>query len=378
MVNVTAARTAKSLAATGLFVHDAAGGARLRAVLGRNFDELAAVPSELVAKHLDESAPAGARDVPGEVRILDHTLDVQLLDDDRAVALGVGGRQAVQNVFTLAPHLAVEAHDADLGLLSVLRSFLASTDDALSVSEAAQGRLEMFGILHEQAVGVTDQVREAAVDGNHRFRALDGFDRFDLADDGSEPLVAFAFEGAGFWFAFDRSMDDGAQVAELWEAQDVAVEPPSLWVWLRKAEEVLAASLPSRGTRKLLEAALPGLVELDKELSADVARDIGQPWGLFAEFGQLSYLVKRSGESPLIARSGQTHSALLVGKVPEPAQRRLPGHQPHLLDRRRVDTAAERLADHHVLFDDYETTSIHNRTGLLPALKDGVSAPQNR
>jgi len=151
MVNVTTARTAEALPAARLSVLAAAGGARLRAVVSGHLDELPAAPGELVAKHFSEAAPARPRDVAGEMPVFDHALDVQLLEDDHAVALGVGARQAVQNAFALPPHLAVETHDANLGLLSVLRSFLAPTDDALRVSEAAQGRLEMLGVRLEMS-----------------------------------------------------------------------------------------------------------------------------------------------------------------------------------------------------------------------------------
>jgi len=106
--------------------------------------------------------------MPGQVRILHHATHIEVFDDDDAVVLGVVGTYLVQDGFALTPHLAVQPHDAELGFLSISTSFLSARDCALGASEALERPLEMFGVEGDLAVGVGDQVGDAAVERDDR------------------------------------------------------------------------------------------------------------------------------------------------------------------------------------------------------------------
>ena len=60
-------------------------------------------------------------------------------------------------------------------------------------------------------------------------------------------------------------------------------------------------------------------------------------------------LIERCVVAPLVSAPGKTEETLLVGKVPQGPQGALPCRKPRRLNRRRVDTVAEALADQHGL-----------------------------
>ena len=151
------------LRATRLGVDAAACAARLRTVRGWHLDEGAARPREFVAEHVREAGPSRVRDA-ASAATSNHPRNVQLLQNDDAVALGESCRLDVQEVVALPPHLAVDASDADLGLLSVLRSFLPSADGALCVGESLERGFEVTWAGDHLAVGSGAEVRDAAVD----------------------------------------------------------------------------------------------------------------------------------------------------------------------------------------------------------------------
>ena len=226
--------------------------AGLRAVGGGYFDELPAAPGELVAKHLDESAPPGSADSPGKRATLNHVGNLKTLDDDRAVALGVGGGERVKEMVTLPADLAVQPVHAIDGLLSVLGSFLSPGDDALSSGKPLERGFEVFGVRDEIAVRVGDQMRDAAIEGDDRLGPRLWIGQLHLADDRGEPLVAFAPNRAGLRFALERSVHDSSQITELGKAQRRALEAPDLRVRLGETETV----------------ALPCASSAERELSA--------------------------------------------------------------------------------------------------------------
>src|SRR5262245_20835870 len=108
MLGKPAASTSEALPVARRGVDRAAGRAGLRAVSSVDCDELTAAPGELVAEHVDQAAPPGIGDVPRQVAILEHVFDLQALDHDRTVALGVGGGEGMQEVVALAANLAME------------------------------------------------------------------------------------------------------------------------------------------------------------------------------------------------------------------------------------------------------------------------------
>jgi hypothetical protein len=284
----------------------------------------------------------------GEVTVLGHASDVELFDDHCAVAISVGGRQLVQNVGTLAPHLAVEAHDANLGLLSVFRSFLTAGDGPLGSGETRERSVENCRIWNETAVGIGKQIGNATIYGDDGLVAMCRISDVDFADNRSEPLVAVATNSAGFGFAFERSVHDDAEVAELGEVESSFIEMKSFWMRFCQTDKIAPFVLPSRGAPEFFEAALPRLVEFDEELRAHVAGNICQPRQFGAECRQIVDLIESCREASLVARASEAHAALLICEIPEKAQAGLPLCKSSRLLGSWVNAELVSLADEHV------------------------------
>jgi hypothetical protein len=398
MVLVATRRAAEDgLRATRLSVDAAARAACLAGVSGGHLDERASRPRELVAEHLGKAGPSRVGDASSQVAA-DHARDVQLLQHDDAVALGDSCRLDVQEVVALPPHLPVDAGDACLGLLSILGSFLLAGDVSLRPREARERRFEVAWIGDHVAVGRGAEVGEATVDGEDGAVARHRLGDVHLAGDAHEPLIAVALEGARLRPSFDRPVDDRAQVAELREPNGRTVEAPYLAVRLAEGERVAALALEARGTRQLGEAALPGPVKLHQELRAHVARDVGEPWQRGAQFGELVDLVESGRVDALAPGPRVPGNPLLQGQIPEKSECALPLAKPRDLRGVGVDAESKSLHDAHRLLRHLEVGhaargaltlagsirsstphgSATRRRRFLPALKDGVSAPEIR
>ena len=330
-------------------------------------------PCELVAEHLPEAAPCRIEDASSKPSVgLHHVADLEFLNHDHAVALGVVVAENVQDVVALPTHLPVQDSDTSFGLLSVLGSFLPATDRTLGAREALQaGFVEAVGG-HETPIGVAHEVHNASVDGDHGCRALDGFGYVDLADDARKPLVPIALQRAGLGATIQRMVEDRAEVPEFREADGAAVEAPSLRVRLAEGQRVAASALPSWGSGELGETPLPRSVEFDEKLGADVAWNIGEPRAGSAKLGQFVDLVECGRVAPLSFRARESHQPLLQREVPQEPQCVLPpSNAGDLLDR-QVDTVAESLADAHEV--NRSIGGATRRQRFLSALKDGVSA----
>jgi hypothetical protein len=331
---------------TGHLVDAPASAARLARVVGWHIDHRAPRPGHLVAQHVCEAGPPRVRDAP-RAPTSDHPRNVQLFQNDDAVALGESRRLDVQEVVALSPHLAVEAGDTGLGLISILGSFLSSADGALSVGEPLERGFQVAWASDPITVGSRGEVDDASVDSHDRAIAWGRLDRFDLADDRGEPLARVAAQRAGLWFALDRAVHHRAERAELGEADVGAVESPHLRVRLAEGQRVATPTLPPGRAREPLEATLPSLIELHEQLRADVARDVGEPRESSTKLGELVALVVRGQEDSLVPRSGQPEPSLLEGEVPEKTQGTFPRAEPLHLRGRRVDANAKSFADPH-------------------------------
>ena len=151
----------RRLRATRRGVDASACAARLARVGSRHLDKGASRPRKFVAQHLREAGPSRVGDT-ASAATSNHSRDVQFLQHNDTVALGESCRLDVQEVVALPPDLAVDASDADLGFLSVLRSFLPSADGTLCASEALQRSLEVSGVGDYVAVGCGAEVAVVA------------------------------------------------------------------------------------------------------------------------------------------------------------------------------------------------------------------------
>ena len=319
----------------------------LRGVRSGHFYDSPSVPDELVLKHGNELRPSCSCDATSKAVILEHTLDVELLDDHRAVTLGVSGRQLVQNVIPLSPDLAMDTVRTVQGSCSVLGSFLPPAHSSLSVTKSLQRPFKMCGIWYLVSVGVSEQVDDSSIDGHYGFHPRARVGDLVLAQDAGEPLIPVSEDRAGLCFAFKLSMTHDLQRSELGEMQLSTCELPGLWVWLANSQPVSSFSLPARLICEFLEAPLPSLVQLNKQLSTHVARDFGDPWELSSQLGQLVDLIKGGNVLPLIARTGETDQSLLVCQVPQTAQGALPANQNSGLLPIRIEPKTKPLANKH-------------------------------
>ncbi|MEY4512512.1 MAG: hypothetical protein RLZZ450_4634 [Pseudomonadota bacterium] len=159
-------------------------------------------------------------------------------------------------------------------------------------------------------------------------------------------------------------MEHRAKVAELRKPQHLAVQPPDLGVRLSEPEKTTPLALPARLPSDTLKAALPGLVELDQQLRAHVAWDVCQPRQFSPQRCQLADLVERCVVAALVTWATKAQAPLLVGKVPQEAQRRLPPEQTRLLLSCRVHTKAECFANEHCVFDGLANLQVKSLSGV--------------
>ena len=373
MVAVATRGTAEDgLRATRLGVDAAACAARLARVGGGHLDKGASRPRELVAEHVREAGPSRVRDA-ASAATSDHSSDVQFLQHNDAVALGESCRLDVQEVLALSPHLSVDAGHAKLGLLSVLGTFLPSTDGALCVSESRERSFEVARVRDPFAVGGRAEVGDASVDRDDGTFAQSGLGEVQFADDRDEPLVAISLEGARLRLPFEGPVDHGSEVPQLGETNVRPIDTPGLRVGLAEAERVSPLPLPPRGASQLGEAALPCSVQLDQELRAHVARHIGKPRERSAEFGQFVDLVECRGVAALVSGTSKPELPLFECNVPEEAQRALPRVEAGDLLGRRVDAVTEGLARQHAC-----SVAQPTQTGLPPRPKGRGFRPEEQ
>lgn len=325
---------------------------RLRAVCGRHLDECTTGPCKLVPQALREEAPTGVEDSSRETTLLllHHTVDLELLNADHTVALGVHSAERLNKMLTLPTHLAVNTSDAELGLLPVLRSFLFARDAALSTGETRHRTGVEPRRFDEPAIRVGDEIHDAAIDGYNRLGAENRVSNLHLTRDRSEPLIPVSFHGASLRSSFQWPVDDRSKISDLGESNHVAIEPPFPGMRFAKTGRViLAPALPPRSTSEFLEALSPCHIQLDEKLRAHILGDVVQPGQFRSKPFQFELLIERCVVPFFTFASSKTEKTLLVGKVPQETQSISPRRKPGHLCRCRVDAVAEALADQHRL-----------------------------
>lgn len=355
-VRCVSARSALvALAVAALLVDHAALGARLRGVGGGHLDDERARLDAFVSEHGGEARPTCAAYTPSETAAnADHVLDAQRFENDDALALGVPLRLAVQDVVALATDFTVDAVQTRDRSRSILRSFLSTGDGSLRATEAFLGVAQVARVLDDAPIRVGQQVDTAAINSDGGLRRRHRFGDLDLANDRTKPLITVAFDSAGLRFADKWAVDDHAHWAYLREVQCLTVEAPYLRVRLGQSDYVTTAALPARGVGETPPTPLPCGVEVDEQLSRDVARYIGEPWQIGTQTSQLVRLIERRRIASIIARVSVSDDALLVREVPQEPQGITPAIEPRRLLGRRVEAVAKCFAEKHW---SYNTTT---------------------
>ena len=337
-----------------------AGRTRLRAVVGGHFKQRASCPVTFVAQHRRQPAPTGveyaavearfgthvsSRFVPGAFCTPGHVPHLQLLDNHRAVALGIAIGNLMQGKVPLPADCAVDACYPGTCFLLIATSFLAPRHHALCVRKFAKASLEVGRLLDTVALGIGNEVDDASVQSDGGSRGWHGVCDLELAHDAHKPLVVVADERAGLGGSFELAMDDGAQPAELGKPDSCAVKAPRFGVRLAQGRNISSLALPARLPSELAKAPLPGLVELDEQLRTHVARHVCQPRQLGSQRGEVVDLVKGGVILPLASWPGEAKQALLMRQVPQKAQGVVPRRQSRRLRGRRIDAIAVRFAN---------------------------------
>ena len=347
MVDVATKHAAESLSTSRESADLSAVRAGLRRVRGRHLDESSSIPGKLVSQHVCKPRPSSPGNATSETVVLEHALDVELLDDDRAVALGVGSRQLVQNVIALSLDLAMDATHTVQGFCTVLGSFLPSISDVLGATKSLQGFFKVRRIASLSPFGISKQIDDASIDGHHRNSPRTWIGNFVLAQDAGKPLISVPPDRTCFRLPFERSVDHDLQGSNLGEVQFAAGKSPDLGMWFAKPKRVPSFSLPSRLIGQLLEASLPCLVQFHEQLGAHVAGNFREPWQIGSQPCQLVDLIERGDVLPLVARPGKTDQPLLVGEVPQETQGTLPTIQIGRLPLGWIEPEAKSLANEH-------------------------------
>jgi hypothetical protein len=142
-------------------------------------------------------------------------------------------------------------------------------------------------------------------------------------------------------------MSNSPQFSELREVKEAIFQSPSLRMRLAKTDGVDAFPFPSRSPSKFLEAALPGFVEFNKELSLNIARHVGDPIGRCSKLFQFVDLIEGGQVSPIALRSPKACEALFEREVPKEALRALPSKKPYDLLLAWIDPKSKPPANQH-------------------------------
>ena len=332
--------------------------ARLRAVVGGHFKQRASCPVTFVAQHRRQPAPTGVEYAAVEARFGAHVLawsflgafgtpghvpHLQLLDNHRAVALGVAIGNLMQGKVPLPADCAVNACDPGTCFLLIATPFLAPRHHALCARQSAKTLLEVGRLLDTVALGIGNEVDDASVQSDGGSRGWHGVCDLELAHDAHKPLVVVADDRTRLCRPFKLAMDHRAQPAELGKPDSCAVKAPRFGVRLAQGRNISSLALPARLPSELAKAPLPRLVELDEQLRTHVAGHVCQPRQLGSQRGEVVDLVKRGVILSLASWPGEAEQTLLVRQVPQKPQGVVPRGESFALRRRRIDAITVRF-----------------------------------
>ena len=268
----------------------------LRRIRRGHLHHEAAVSRCLLLEQRDELAPAHREDAPVEPSFLchvhpglldrargrpHHASDLQVLDNDHAVVLGVAEGEGVQQVVSLPPHLAMDGGELRACLGAVVRPFLLPTEVLTGPGDRHLGLVEEGRTRFEVAKAVGHHVGHAAIEAHRlperRLRSR----HLEMAHDRDEPLVVLVRNRGRGALSLERSVQDDRHVAELGEDQHITtvlgVETPDLLAWFAQPDRVVSLGLEVRAASALGEAPLPGTVEALEQVLAHVRRNVVEP-----------------------------------------------------------------------------------------------------
>jgi hypothetical protein len=345
MVNVSALRTAKPFSVTRIGIDLTTREAGLRAVRSGNLKQCSTRPIQLVSEQLAKLRPSCTGNVSGKMAIPNHSLYVELFEDYRSVAFGIGSRQLVQNVISLPSHLSINTTDSIDSFCSVFGSLLSARDGSLRSSKSSQRPFQVFGVCDDLAVRVGKKIGNSSVDRNNGISSRSWGGCFNFAPQTCKPLVAVFGDRTGFRLALDGPVQNQRDTPKFGESEFGPVQAPHFAMGLTDSKGILPFSFELRNLTKLFETSLPSFVELNEQLFTDVPGNIGKPRVFRTPNSQRINLIK--GCEVVFRLSLQASESLGMSMVPKPSQRVFPRFQPGNLLSSWIDAILERLVSDH-------------------------------
>ncbi len=144
--------------------------ALLRREAGRNFHDLMTSPCSHVFKYLDEGSPTGIGNTLRQMVILEHAVDVQVLNTNMLISFSVRLRSLKQEVSSLALDLQMRLGDIARCLAPSLAALLTSAEGALFASEGAQALAIMAWVGNRVPLRICQKDFQAHIQANIRMR----------------------------------------------------------------------------------------------------------------------------------------------------------------------------------------------------------------
>lgn len=326
---------------------------------GGNGNELRAVPSRLVFRHLADLRwrhvqhgavqPSFLPDVPpwlfnGSGRAGRHVADFQVLDDDEAVVLGYLRRCLVGGILAPPCQFRLEPGDGHLSLPAVPRTFRPPRQPLL------QGRqIPAFLVAgarqHDRlSGGERHRLGNARVDAHGGADIGQRSNRLNLALDRDIPAIRLATDRGRLRLPFQGTMLDPVYPPRLGQKNPLRRDLELLRIGITKAVAVSALTELREGS-PTVEEVLERFFQIDDGLLKRVIGDIAQPGRFVLEYREFLDLVIGGQASRIAAMPFQ--APLLQAEIVDEAvrPRRLP--EQGLLFGGRIQTIAVCLERDH-------------------------------
>lgn len=334
-------------------INNTAGRTLLRRVLSWDFSNLSAKRDSFVFTQHSKTPPASTHYTSVQTAFLHaptrsaHILNIQLLDEDDAVVIGVPLRFAMENVVALATNFSVKSSNSISSFFIVFRSSLSAGFSSLCTSESRSHLSKVVRIFYEALFRVGDQVDATSIDSDRRFNGRYRIWNIHFTHDRTEPLINVALYRANLRFTFKRTMYDSSDWSEFWKAKDAVFQPPISSPRLSTAKHVSPFSFPAGLVGKPIKMTLPGMLQLKEDMCLNITRYVGEPWKFGSNRRQLVRLIERTRMVLVAAWMCVTHETLLVCNIPKKPQGVVPFFQTGYLLGCRIDPVAKPAMNNH-------------------------------
>lgn len=179
-------------------------------------NELPISTFNLIGGHVEEGAPRSVGDMFSKKTIIEHTINVKVLNGNNTVVIGYEYTGFVEEIFPLVGDPFILDRQSTDSLPPVFATFDLIGNSSMQPLQSLFGFLDMFWILDYSAIGQSGEVFESDID-TYNF-IIDGFSvtiGFDFTGEYNEPFTAFdSFDSHGLKFTFRYSVKDDRQITD--------------------------------------------------------------------------------------------------------------------------------------------------------------------